>query len=217
MPLKAGYRHPLAVPSIRGRKFNLSGVYHQSWVDPAAIDDNGVLTTTAGPDTETLTPTLVGAFVTGGVATLAPVRNVIVTVTHGSSIVACNGVVYGTDYYDNVVESTWSVTATGTSKTSATAQCFKTVTSVTLISASDASLNSVIIGDGDVLGLAMVASSAGFLNELEDGAAPTAGVVVAGSTSANADRLGSYDPNSALDGSLDFDLWYLVDNPHLHI
>lgn len=215
--LPSNYPHPLALTSTRGRKFNLSAIHHQAWVDPAALDDNGILTTTAGPDTETLTPTLVGAFVTGGVAFLTPVRNVIVTVTHGSSIVACNGVITGTDFYDNVVTNTWSVTATGTSKTSATAQCFKTVTGVTLIAAADASANSIIIGDGDVLGLAMVCASVAIVGEEEDGSAPTAGAVVAGSTSANADRLGSYDPNSALNGALDFDLWYLVDDPQIHV
>lgn len=217
MSLPSDYSHPLAMTTTRGRKFNLTGIRKQSWVDPAAIDDDGYLTTTAGPNAETLTPTLAGALCTGGVGTPDFPRNVIVTVTHASSIVACNGVITGTDFYDNVVTNTWSVTATGTSKTSASAQTFKTVTAVTLIASGDASGNSIIIGTGDVLGLDMVCVSDAFVGEHEDGAAPTAGTLVIGSTSANADRLGSYEPNSALDGALDFDIWYLVDDPQLHI
>jgi hypothetical protein len=49
--------------------------------------------------------------------------------------------------------------------------------------------------------------------EEEDGAAPTAGALVAGvGVSATADYRGTYEPNSALNGALDFDVWYLVDD-----
>jgi len=215
MPLPDGYVHPLAKTTIRGRKFNLAAIRHQEWVDAAAIDDDCVLEGMAGPDTETLTPTLDGALVVGGVAVMDFARSIIVTVTHASSIVACNGVITGTDIRGRPVTNTWAVTATGTSKTSETAQTFKRVTGVTLIAAGDASTNTIKIGNGDILGLDLVCVAPGIIEELEDGSAPTAGAIVVGSTAANADRFGSYDPNSALDGSLDFDLWYLVDDPQL--
>ena len=113
-----------------------------------------------------------------------------------------------------MVTNTWTVTATGTNKTSESAQCFARVTGVTLISASDASANSIFIGTGDLLGLDAPCASDAILGEHEDGSGPTAGaIVVEDAGSANADAYGSYDPNSALNGALDFDLWYMVDDP----
>jgi len=211
-PLLSGYGNPGNAQTTRGRRFSLAHLHKQSWTNPLAIDDNGILTATAGPNATTITPTLVGAYVAAGVATLAHPRNVIVTVTHNSSIVACNGVVTGTDMYGKTITETWAVTATGTSKTDGTAKAFKTVTSVTIIAATDASANTIIVGTGDVLGLEMVNVITSPVKELEDGAAPTAGVLVAGSTSANVDEYGTYDPNSALDGAKDFVIWYIVDD-----
>ena len=187
-PLPAGYAHPLAMTTLRGRKLNYSTIRHQSWVNGGAIDVNGILESISGPDDETLTPALVGAFVTDGVEILDFPRSVIVTVTHSTSIVVCSGVITGTDIYGNVVTNTWAVTATGTSKTSESAQCFARVTGVTLFSASDASGNSVFIGTGDILGLDAACASDAILGEHEDGSGPTAGAVVPGSSSANADK-----------------------------
>ena len=218
MPLPGAYRNPMQFQNSRGVKRTLQTLRYQIWTDGATIDDNGYLTTTSGPNATTITPTLVGALVTAGVGTATVPRNVIVTVTHGSSIVACNGVVTGTDIADRTITNAWSVTATGTSKTSATTKAFKTITSVTIIASTDASANSVIIGDGDVLGLDAVCATGAVVPilELEDGAAPTAGVLVAGVAShATADAFGTYDPNSALNGALDFEVWYPTDSPHL--
>src|SRR5438309_1278968 len=143
-----------------------SGVHHQSWGGPmqqpvntavAAKVANGILTAIAGPNTATITPALNGSLASGGIATLIPLygpwtggRNVVVTVTHATSIVAENGVITGIDIYGRQIVENWSVTATGTSKTYVTKKCFKYVTSVTITSASDASANTNTVGDGGI-------------------------------------------------------------------
>ena len=212
MPLNTGYAAPGNAQTERGRRFALSHIHKQTFTDQAALDVNGVLESVSGPNTETLTPALVGAFVTGGVATLPVPKPVIVTVTHASSIVACNGVITGTNFRDVVVTETWAVTATGTSKTDLTATAFKTVTGVTLIGAGDASANSIFIGDSNAFGLDMTNVGVVAIMELEDGAVPTAGVLIAASSAANVDEFGIYTPDSAPDGSLDFEIWYMVDD-----
>lgn len=221
-PLPGAYRNPMQFQNSRGVKRTLQTLRYQSWVDAIVLDANGMLDITAGsaggPNAGTLTPTLTGALVTAGVGINAHPRSIIMTVTHGSSIVATNGVVTGTDIADRTITAAWSVTATGTSKTSETLKAFKTVTSVTLIASGDASANGYALGTGDLLGLDAVLATGAVVPilELEDASAPTAGVLVAGVAShATADAFGTYDPNSALDGSADFQIWYPTDSPHL--
>ena len=212
MPLSSDYIARGQKSSAEGRRFIGSFVKHETWTNAITLDDNGYLTTTAGPNATTSTPTLVGALVTSGVGISTYARNVVITVTHSSSVVAMSGVITGTDVHGNVITEAWSVTATGTSKVYTGTKAFKTVTSVTLVAATDASANSIIIGTGDKLGLSERCASVMIVAEEQDGALATAGTVVKGSSVSTADYYGTYDPNSALNGALDFDLWYLVDN-----
>jgi hypothetical protein len=140
-------------------------------------------------------------------------RNITITVAHASSIVAQSGVISGYDMYGNAITETWSVTATGTSKTYTGAKCFKQLTSITLYSASDASTNEVTAGYGLCMGLDRICATAKFVAEECDGANPTAGTIVKGvAAHATADARGTYTPNTAANGVHDYDVWYIVEN-----
>lgn len=74
------------------------------------------------------------------------------------------------------------------------------------------------VGWADKLGLPYAATS--LLKELQDGVAATAGTFVARSTATqsatSADPRGTYDPNSACNGTLEFSLVMMVDRDNLH-
>lgn len=110
--------------------------------------------------------------------------------------------VTGKDIYGNTMSE---VSASGT--TMAGKKAFAKVTSVVF----NASVTGCTIGTGDVLGLPIYLPGTGYvLKELENGAAATAGTVVAGvltkPTTSTGDVRGTYDPNSACDGSKAFAL-----------
>jgi hypothetical protein len=213
MPLPAGY------VGMRGFQTNKGGaglvracaIYSKSWVDAPAIVTNGYVTAVIGSvPAATTTLTLGGSLCSGGVGIPSISRNVVITITHATSIVAENGVVTGLDINGNAVTEAWSITATGTSKTWTGAKAFSRITSITRINAADASTNTLVAGSGKVLGLHLPVISIKIVAEEEDGTAPTAGAIVKASTSATADRLGTYTPNSTLDGAKDFSVWFLV-------
>jgi hypothetical protein len=111
-----------------------------------------------------------------------------------------------------------SVSATGTAKTAAGLKAFKYIRSIAIASASDSTGNTINVGFGDVLGLHVALPQKGLVvREMEDGAAPTAGTLVAAVRSTAAattgDVRGTYDPNSACDGSKAFELLALLPDP----
>lgn len=119
--------------------------------------------------------------------------------------------VTGKDCYGRtVVEQS----ASGTSL--AGKKAFKTITAVTF----NANVTGATVGTGDVLGLPAFLPNATYIfREMEDGATATAGTVVAGlslgteSTATTADVRGTYDPNSACDGSKGFVISVEVPDP----
>lgn len=234
-----------------GRRFvqrDLSAVYHQTWgtaaqptaarvAAPAAVA-NDILTATLGPNVGTIQPALNGTLVVGGIAILLPLygpwtgsRNVVVTVTHATSIVAVNGVITGTDVNGRVIAEAWTVTATGTSKTYVSLKAFKTITSFTIISAGNATTDTVTLGDGVTFGLDVIASAlatvgipAGLVNlavkEIVDSALVVTGTIVpfdpvnsGFSTAFTADPRGTYTPAAAPNGAHLYDLWFITDQP----
>src|SRR6266566_5562792 len=219
----------------RGIQRGGSLVYHQNWANPTAKVANGLLTATAGPNTATITPALNGSLTSGGVGTLLPTfglftggRNVVVTVTHATSIVAESGVITGIDVYGVRRTEAWSVTATGTSKTYVSKTAFKQVSSVSITAATDASADTNTVGDGDILGLDVILPVAlgltgTALKEVVAAALVTTGVMVAGgitisaagviSITANADPRGTYAPATIPNGATTYDLWYVSDIP----
>lgn len=147
---------------------------------------------------------IAGALASGGVATFDVPRNVVAAWTNTAVIT-----VTGTDEYGNtVVESSGSGTSLAGKK------AFKTVTAVAV----SANVTGLTVGSGDVLGLPVFLANTGdVLKEQEDGSVPTAGTVVKGATATatatTGDVRGTYDPNSACDGSKAFDLLIVVDDP----
>lgn len=168
------------------------------------------------PNAETVTYTFpddVGTSPVDGANTtgvLDVARNVLVTVTHGSSIVAMTVVVHGKDVYEQAMSESLTVTAGGTSKAASTKKTFKQITSIDLVAAGDAEANTVDVGHSDVFGLPAFLPGTGYvLKELEDGAEATAGTILAGvqvATATSGDVRGTYDPNSAADGQKHFAL-----------
>ena len=162
---------------------------------PATADADGVCASQSG--TASTAMTIAGALASGGVATFDVPRNVVGAWTNTATLT-----VTGTDEYGNTVVET-----SGSGTSMAGKKAFKTVTSVV----PSANITSATVGTGDVLGLPVFLSGTGMvLQELEDGAVPTAGTLVAGvssvATATTGDVRGTYDPNSAADGSKSFQL-----------
>lgn len=176
---------------------------------PITADPDGVCESQS--DTGAHTLTLDGALVTDGVATFDVPRNVVADSGGADTAVLT---VTGTDVYGNVMVET--LTLNGTTAVPGK-KAFKTITSVT---SSATIANGAFLGTGDVLGLPVrVAATSDVIGELEDGAAASAGTVVAAlaantvSTATTADVRGTYDPNSACDGSKAFELYVLLSDP----
>lgn len=174
---------------------------------PNAIVTNGVAQSQSASGAHTLT--LNGSLVVGGVAVLDAPRNVIIDSGGADTAVLT---INGTDLYGNAMRE--SLTLNGTTAVSGL-KAFKTVTSIT---SSATITNGAFVGTGDVLGLPVYLPGAGYIvRELENGAAPTAGVTVAGvltrPTATTGDVRGTYDPNSACDGSRNFKLVVALPDP----
>ena len=148
---------------------------------------------------------IAGALASGGVATFDVPRNVVAAWTNTAVIT-----ITGTDEYGAVVVES---SASGTSL--AGKKAFKTVTAVSI----SADATSLTVGSGDVLGLPVFLPSTGrVLKEMQDGAAATAGTLIAGvrtapATATTGDVRGTYDPNSACNGSLKFELVIALEDP----
>lgn len=146
--------------------------------------------------------------------TLDVPRNIIITNAGNDS--ADTYTVTGTDEYG----ATMIETITGANAgVAAGVKAFKTVSSIV---ASDASAGNVSIGFGDVLGFPIWVGASGAaikLLEKQDGAAATAGTIVAGlaratqSTATTADVRGTYGPNAACDGAKRFTVVVAVEDP----
>lgn len=214
MTLSAAYlRAQGSVPFVNrnGTLVSIDGqLVTEKFTDVSTISAAGV-GSDAGPNTTTADLTIDGALASGGVATFTPARAVIVTVTHATSIVACNGTIYGYDQFGNAIQEAWSVTATGTSKTYTTGKAFKKVTRVTITAAADASANTVAVGDSKVFGLSYRAINQILVGELQDTSVPTAGALVAGSNATLTDYRGTYTPNGTPNGSIDWTITYQID------
>lgn len=163
--------------------------------EPDTADADGIFTSYTGS-----TPALNGALVADGVATFDVPRNIVVDSGGVDTAVLT---FTGTDEYGNTLVE--SITLNGSTAV-AGKKAFKTVTAV---SSSAAIANGAFAGTGDVLGLPVFVAEAGdVVYEKEDGATATAGTLVAGDTTTptatTGDVRGTYDPNTAADGSTEF-------------
>lgn len=162
---------------------------------PDTADADGVCASQA--ITNAAGGTINGALTSGGVATFDVPRNVVAAWTTTAVLT-----ITGTDEYGNVI-----VESSGSGTSMAGKKAFKTITGVS----PSVDITSATVGNGDVLGLpSFLAGTGNVLVELEDGAVPTAGTLVAGvslaATATTGDVRGTYDPNSAADGAAVFDL-----------
>lgn len=171
---------------------------------PDTADADGAVASQACTAAGGLATGINGALASGGVATFDVPRNVVAAWTTTAVLT-----VTGTDEYGNtIVESS----ASGTSL--AGKKAFKTVTGIS----SSVDITGLTVGTGDVLGLPVYLPGAGYVsNEIEDGAKATAGTLVAGvrttATATTGDVRGTYDPNSACNGSKAFSLVAFLDDP----
>lgn len=141
-------------------------------------------------------------------------RNLSMVVTHGSSIVAISCLISGYDVYGEAMSETLSVTATGTSKTSAGKKAFKWIKSIALTSASDATADTVNLGFGDVIGLPFAVDRKDRLIPIGDGALDASATIVVAdatdpATTTTGDTRGTIDFNSASDGTRKFACWLM--------
>lgn len=147
-----------------------------------------------------------GALAVSGEVVFDVPRNVVAAWTN-TAVATVNGY----DEYGNAMTE-----SSGSGTSMAGKKAFKRVTSVTF----SANVTGATVGSGDVLGLPVFLPKGGWiLKELQDGAAATAGTVVAGdvtaggSTATTGDVRGTYDPNAACDGSKVFELVVALPNP----
>lgn len=171
---------------------------------PATSDSDGAVASQACTAADGLATGINGALASGGVATFDVPRNVVAAWT-GTAVLT----VTGTDEYGEVIVES---SASGTSLTGKKA--FKTITDVT----TSADITGLTVGNSKVLGLpAWLAGTGDVVKELQDGAVPTAGTVVAGVTTAatatTGDVRGTYAPNGNPNGSLRFELIVAMLNP----
>lgn len=186
-------------------------IVKRTLTNPLAAVTNGVSVSHTGLNAAgTRLQTLGGSLTSGGVATFDFSRNVVITVTHASSIVAMSGVISGYDQYGTLITEAWAVTATGTSKTFTGKKAFLTVISISEVTAADASGNSIISGSGTVFGLGHYSLVASPLKEVAVGAVVTTGTMVAMSAATTDDARGTYSPATAPDGTKTYLVIYLT-------
>ena len=174
---------------------------------PGAAAANNILISAAVTAVAAATTVLTGALVAGGIAVInaRTGRNVVAAWTNAAVLT-----VRGFDMYGKAITES---SASGTSM--AGKKAFKTVTSIQF----SADVTGCTIGTGNVIGLpAYVPNASQVLKESQDGAAATAGTLVAGlantkSTATTADVRGTYVPNSAPDGSKAYMLLAALSEP----
>lgn len=214
MPLPADYITNRGVVTRGGRRVSPSAIVHDSFVDPPILDADGISVAHLGSAVAGTTNQVIGgALASGGVARLVPSRNVVITVTHATAVVAMSGVITGLDRSGNVMTEAWSVTAGGTSKVFTGKKAFVAVTAITEVVAASAVGNTITSGTGVVLGLSSPVSVASAVKERVNGSVVTTGTLVAASLVATDDPMGTYAPATAPDGSNDYDVWYISDRP----
>jgi hypothetical protein len=214
-PLPQGYVNSRSIMA-RGVKINPAAVVYEPFTNVPAAVTNGISVSHNGAAAAGTTQmTIGGSLATGGVANLGIYpRNVVITVT-AVAVVAMSGVISGYDSFGNFITEAWSVTAGGASKTFTGKKAFKLVTSITEVVAADASGNAIVAGTGNVLGLSAACSCPSLVKETANGAVVTNGVLAAASTAATDDARGTYTPNTAPNGTNDYEVWYLSNQPEL--
>ena len=176
---------------------------------PITADADGICAAQDPSGAGNLTLNGVRANSAGTLATLDVPRNI--TITSAADDSALTFTVYGKDEYG----VSMTETITGANATVAAGlKAFKTVSRVAVSGNS----GSVQVGFGDVLGIPFFLSDGDLVvKEMEDDTLRTNGTFVAGvqseASATTGDVRGTYDPNSACNGSLTFRLFILTADP----
>ncbi len=205
---------PLRMTNRAEVRFAPAWLAYQTWTNPVVGDLDGYVT----DKTSTALPAAAGSVTftpDGIIASARPdyPRNVVITVTHGSSVVAASGVITGKDEYGAVITEAWSVTATGTTKTFTGVVAFAEITSITYVTAADATANTFKAGTGKAFGFSFPNAVASAVKEIASGTVVTNGTLVVASSAANTDARGIYTPNGTPDGSADWTVYYITTAP----
>ncbi len=201
----------------------MTPLYYHSFGSPAVADADALVDAATGtelPNTETVTYTFPGAAspIDGALATgiLDVPRNVVATVTHGSSVVAMTILVTGLDVYGDVMSELLTIAATGTSQTATGNKAFKSITSVAITAAADAEANTLDLGTGVKLGLPHRVDENGMMVAKVDGATDAATFVEAvatdPATTTTGDVRGTVTFASAPDGTKKLACLYKIAN-----
>lgn len=188
-----------AIPGVTNAK-----LLHISLGSPTVASANALSTSAA------VTAIGTGAVLTALAANLITPRTLVAAWTNTAICTAT-----GKDFYGKtLVEKS----ASGTSFVGKKA--FASVSSFTF----SADVTGCTVGHGDIFGLPVFVAGAGYIvREIIDGALATAGTTAGGirdaggSTATTGDVRGTYDPNSAADGSRQFNLIVLADPNNLGI
>lgn len=179
---------------------------------PASLDADGLLAATTMSHTAAMTA---GGFASAYDDTVMGLYGRNVTAVGLLTAGSANAVtVEGYDYLNQPVIET--LAPSGVSAANGK-KAFKRVTKISWTpSSAGATFN---VGWGDVLGLPYKATA--LIDELEDDAAPTAGtfataVTTDPATATTGDPRGTYDPNSACDGSKEFKVRVKIDQDNIY-
>lgn len=156
---------------------------------------------------------------------LVVARNVVLTVTHGSSVVAMTCLVTGFDRIDRAdggYELHWmsellTITATGTSKTATGAKAFRYITSIAFTSAGNSTTNTAAMQPGVKVGVGpyAIATKNDVLAQVDGAHDASATIVAADATSpattTTGDTRGTVTFASAPNGTLTQALWVTPD------
>jgi hypothetical protein len=214
---------------IAGKHDSLRGIPFDpvTFVDlgaPVALDADALVVAATGaelPNATTITYTFPGsASPIDGVRAdgiLDKPRNITAAVIHDTSVVAMTLLVTGKDENTVTMSEALTITATGTSKTATGKKAFKTITSIAITSAGNATTNTLDMGFGDTLGLPyMLKGDKNKVIYLMDGVLQTSGTITVADTNTasttTGDVRGTILPATATNGTRRYGCW-LVDLP----
>lgn len=191
---------------------------------PAALDADAVVvaaTSTELPNATTITYTFPGsASPIDGVRAdgiIDKPRNITAAATHASAVVAMTLLITGKDENNVTMSEQLSISAGGTSQTATGKKAFKTLTSIAITSAGNATTNTLDMGFGDTLGLPYLLKEKNKAIYLMDNVIQTGGTITVAdttdpATTTTGDVRGTILPATACNGSRRYGVW-LIDVP----
>lgn len=186
-----------------------------------ATDGTSPLDNSAAAASATITlPTGATALVVDVDAKSTYGRNLVCTVSHSTTTVAMTILVSGYDWRGMAMSELFTAAATATSVTVTGNKAFKYIESIAITAAADASANTLDVGTGAKIGLPFaLASKAHVFKASLDGVeelinvasnATVVAAVTSTATTSTGDVRGTITFNTALNGSKEAAIWYLV-------